>query len=195
MLKNPPYQQWKDKMGIGRKSLKTLSPAVQAKLASGLAVPAKSRFDDALNALRLDEATREAVVSELRREVPALSTDKAAELVSRCFRRKVNTLRCLGQQILLGILDEVLPGAAKAAVEAAGGSAAAAPAARARRRCRHRSPASKAASTAGNTSVAADGSAAMNGGLSTSGDVRDGDAAKAAAADVPKEPASKRLRA
>jgi len=123
MQKNPPYQQWKDKKevkrrDIGRKALQTLSPALQDLLLQGLVAADKSRFDGALNSLAVDEPTRGVLLAEIKKEAPTLTAPQAETLVKRCFRRKVNTLRCLGQTVLLEVLDEVRPGASKAAGEA-----------------------------------------------------------------------------
>mmetsp|Transcript_29522 Transcript_29522/g.68726 ORF Transcript_29522/g.68726 Transcript_29522/m.68726 type:complete len:160 (-) Transcript_29522:153-632(-) len=119
MHKNPPYQQWKDrqdKSDIGRKAFQTLSPALQATLQAGLLDgPEKSqtRFDDALNALKLDIPTRDALLRDLKKESPALAPAQAEQLIVRCFRRKVNTLRCLGQKVLRSLLSEAFPSAAE----------------------------------------------------------------------------------
>lgn len=121
MLKNPRYENLKaeNKKEIGRKAIRTLSRELQESLCRDLSVDDKSRFDKALNALKLDDKTRASLLAEVRDESPGLRPAQAEKLVARCFRRKVNTLRCLGQRVLLTVLDEVLPGAAKAALEAA----------------------------------------------------------------------------
>merc|ERR1711924_225444 len=72
----------------------------------------------ALNALSLDDGTRKNLLADVLKEAPALTPSQADKLMTRCFRRKVNTLRCLGQAVLLKILDEVVPGAARAAADA-----------------------------------------------------------------------------
>mmetsp|Transcript_114901 Transcript_114901/g.245311 ORF Transcript_114901/g.245311 Transcript_114901/m.245311 type:complete len:220 (+) Transcript_114901:133-792(+) len=173
MHKNPPYEKWKDKAGvekakIGREAIQSLSRELQETLSQGLSVANKSRFDSALNALKLDDATKSNLLKDLSKDAPALPAPQAEKLVKRCFRRKVNTLRCLGQQVLLTVLDEVLPGVALAAAEAAGAAAAAAGAQveaaatgkRRREEKRWRKRQEAAASGGGLTSVASAASAA-----------------------------------
>merc|ERR1712023_265018 len=112
--------KWKeDKQEIGRKTIKALSRPLQELLSKGLSEGDKTRFDKALNALELDEATKTTLLAEVRKEAPGLAASQAEKLMKRCFRRKVNTLRCLGQATLIKIVEEVVPGTAKAAEEAA----------------------------------------------------------------------------
>jgi len=116
MKKHPPFDAKRDRLELARKALQTLSVDLQGSLAQRLATGDRLRFGRALNSLKLDDATRNALILNVKREMPAL---KQPELLTRrCFRRQVNSLRCLGESATLSVLDEVLPGTSRAALVA-----------------------------------------------------------------------------
>lgn len=116
MKKHPPFDAKRDRSELARKVLQTLSVDLQSSLAQRLATGDRLRFGRALNSLKLDDATRNALILNVKREMPAL---KQPELLTRrCFRRQVNSLRCLGESATLSVLDEVLPGTSRAALVA-----------------------------------------------------------------------------
>lgn len=113
MLKNPSYEKWKPpgaKIAIARKALSTLSKNLQEQLCCGLRVKDKTCFDVALNRLSMDDRTRDDLVQEVKRDAPLIKAVDATHLATRCFRRKVNTLRSIGKKVLVSLLDELCPG-------------------------------------------------------------------------------------
>ncbi|CAK9054060.1 unnamed protein product, partial [Durusdinium trenchii] len=70
--------------------------------------PEKPRFDHALNTLLRsggDQVTRQNLLEAIRKELPALPLQQAEQHLRRSFRHKVNSLRCLGQKVLLTLLQ------------------------------------------------------------------------------------------
>mmetsp|Transcript_61241 Transcript_61241/g.169505 ORF Transcript_61241/g.169505 Transcript_61241/m.169505 type:complete len:272 (-) Transcript_61241:25-840(-) len=114
MQKNPPYEKWKagtqGKEDIARKTLGALSASLQGKLCAGLCAEDKSWFDATLNSLEMDEATRAVILKEVLRDAPALRPPESDRVVARCFRRKVNALRCIGRGVLLSVMHNLRPG-------------------------------------------------------------------------------------
>eukprot|EP00429_Kryptoperidinium_foliaceum_P059667 CAMPEP_0176095650 /NCGR_PEP_ID=MMETSP0120_2-20121206/47945_1 /TAXON_ID=160619 /ORGANISM="Kryptoperidinium foliaceum, Strain CCMP 1326" /LENGTH=234 /DNA_ID=CAMNT_0017429623 /DNA_START=95 /DNA_END=796 /DNA_ORIENTATION=- len=181
MQKNPPFEKWKtseDKTRLARKALLTLSPPLQARLCEGLAAQDKAWFDARLNTLEMDGATRAAILKEVLQDAPALRPPQSERVVARCFRRKVNTLRCIGRGAVRSAFDELVPGALAAASEASGGGGLAAGgageltpaaiiaqtrAAKLQRRAARRAPKEAKAATAADVAAPAEALAAQGG--------------------------------
>jgi len=92
----------------GSQVICSFSPELQRQLASGVAGSDGSGFDQALNALKLDDTTRENIRQELMIR-PAVNPLQAEQLIAKSFRGKVNTLRSLGLRKLRTALEAALP--------------------------------------------------------------------------------------
>jgi len=100
---------------ICRKAVDPFS--VQLKQTLMRSILLESKFDQALNELKIDEETRKSIHIELRIR-PGMAASQKEQLIAKHFRGKVNQLRSLGIRILRTVLQEVLPADAMAAVEA-----------------------------------------------------------------------------
>merc|ERR1712190_280895 len=91
-----------------REAIRPLSQELVETLAHGIAGTDKAKFDQALNEMKLDDATREKLIIELRMR-PGMAATQREQLIVKCFRSKVNALRSLGLRVLRTALEEVLP--------------------------------------------------------------------------------------
>eukprot|EP00435_Cladocopium_sp_Y103_P066830 s972_g29.t1 len=92
---------------LAERTLNFFSANSKEALARGLAVKEKIKFDNALNNLLKsggDEVTRESLLQAIRKELPALPLQQAQQHLRRSFRHKVNSLRCLGQKVVMELL-------------------------------------------------------------------------------------------
>ncbi|CAK9054061.1 Hypothetical protein (Fragment), partial [Durusdinium trenchii] len=112
MKKCPAFNKWKEgeaRQLLAQKLMQFLSPESQDSLARDLKEsPEKPRFDHALNTLLRsggDQVTRQNLLEAIRKELPALPLQQAEQHLRRSFRHKVNSLRCLGQKVLLTLLQ------------------------------------------------------------------------------------------
>eukprot|EP00927_Polykrikos_kofoidii_P071012 TRINITY_DN67354_c0_g1_i1.p1 TRINITY_DN67354_c0_g1~~TRINITY_DN67354_c0_g1_i1.p1 ORF type:complete len:266 (-),score=52.96 TRINITY_DN67354_c0_g1_i1:162-959(-) len=121
MQKNPPYQAWKDDKGkdgkayqIGMAAFSTLSHALQEKFSRCLASAGDfGRFNRSLDALSVDEKTRETLLKEMKCE--SQSGPGIEKKVAKLFRKQINTLRSLGQKVVMLVIEETYPGTSEAA--------------------------------------------------------------------------------
>mmetsp|Transcript_113432 Transcript_113432/g.315866 ORF Transcript_113432/g.315866 Transcript_113432/m.315866 type:complete len:1092 (-) Transcript_113432:80-3355(-) len=104
----PAMEKMDKAMDAGSRVICSFSLELQQQLARGIAVSDGSSFDQTLNGLKLDDSTRENLRQELiiRPGVPALQVE---QLIAKCFRSKVNTLRSLGLRKLRAALEQALP--------------------------------------------------------------------------------------
>eukprot|EP00933_Yihiella_yeosuensis_P000568 TRINITY_DN100891_c0_g1_i1.p1 TRINITY_DN100891_c0_g1~~TRINITY_DN100891_c0_g1_i1.p1 ORF type:complete len:155 (-),score=19.96 TRINITY_DN100891_c0_g1_i1:120-584(-) len=110
MLKNPNFTKWKDdRSELSQKVLKSFSVALKEEFYQGLVtLKDKTRFNSTLNDLKIDDETRKILLAAIKQDQPALPGKQAEFIVKRCFRRKVNSLRSLGERACLVALCEAL---------------------------------------------------------------------------------------
>eukprot|EP00931_Biecheleriopsis_adriatica_P120967 TRINITY_DN96054_c0_g1_i1.p1 TRINITY_DN96054_c0_g1~~TRINITY_DN96054_c0_g1_i1.p1 ORF type:complete len:197 (-),score=45.09 TRINITY_DN96054_c0_g1_i1:76-666(-) len=104
-----------DRTEIGRRTLRAFSPSLLQRLADAICRGQRSRFDTALTTLSLDEDTRANILNELPESTRKAKATHADAFMDKAFRKKVNTLRCLGQATFVMLLDELVPGVAQKA--------------------------------------------------------------------------------
>lgn len=116
MQKHPPIQKWKDskdaKLEMARKTIISLSASLQEQLCKGIGADCKgiaTDFDNTLNKLSLDEITRQSISKDLKKESPNVHASGLDTLIGRAFRRRKNTLRCLGRKVTMQLLRELFP--------------------------------------------------------------------------------------
>merc|ERR1712150_278186 len=89
-------------------AIHSFSLELQESLMHGLIGNDKSKFDLVLNALKIDVATRNNILLELkvRPGVPVLQVE---QLITKAFKVKVNTLRSLGLRMIQSVLADLQP--------------------------------------------------------------------------------------
>mmetsp|Transcript_35342 Transcript_35342/g.53128 ORF Transcript_35342/g.53128 Transcript_35342/m.53128 type:complete len:215 (+) Transcript_35342:6-650(+) len=110
MQKHPPYQDWKpaaERLKIARKVLAFFSDVALDQLCADAGIVGGKCIDGALNSLWLDAETSAKLLKEVRKESPCLKVAQGQCLLMRCFRRKVNALRCIGHRTLRPLLEEI----------------------------------------------------------------------------------------